>query len=196
MDAVSQQGLRCGSSGLGGSPNAAAAAGESSCRGTHLRWAISGALQVIAPPRRSALLTTLVVGLLGAVVTASADARGGAGAPAASTSPHVGEPLNSSTAEQRSLSAHLVAQGAVFYGAWWCPACFQQKNLFGKEAGNSLPYVECDKSDEGRQRCQAASVRAFPTWDLKGKPRLEGVQSLDELRAWSDYGSASQAARP
>jgi hypothetical protein len=108
----------------------------------------------------------------------------------------VGEALNKSTAEQRSLSAHLAAEGAIFYGAWWCPACFQQKNLFGKEAGNSLPYVECDKSDEGRQRCQAAEVRAFPTWDLEGKPRLEGVQSLDELKAWSDYGSASRALQP
>lgn len=152
--------------------------------------------QVFVPPRRSALLTSLAVGLLGVVVTASADARGGSGASAASTSPHVGEALDNSTAEQRSLSAHLAAQGAIFYGAWWCPACFQQKNLFGKEAGNSLPYVECDKSDEGRQRCQAAEVRAFPTWDLKGKPRLEGVQSIDELKAWSNYGSASRASQP
>ncbi|QNI69721.1 hypothetical protein [Cyanobium sp. NS01] len=149
-----------------------------------------------APPRHSALLGSLALGLLAGVLTACADARGSAVANSGSTSPHVGEALNKSTAEQRSLSAHLAAEGAIFYGAWWCPACFQQKNLFGKEAGNSLPYVECDKSDEGRQRCQAAEVRAFPTWDLEGKPRLEGVQSLDELKAWSDYGSASRASQP
>jgi len=31
----------------------------------------------------------------------------------------------------------------VFYGAWWLPPLFFQKNLFGTEAGERLPYVEC-----------------------------------------------------
>jgi hypothetical protein len=146
--------------------------------------------------RRSAWLTPLVVVLLGSLATASADARGSKPQRPASTSPHVGQPLNSSSEEQRALSTHLRARGAIFYGAWWCPACFQQKNLFGKEAGNSLPYVECDKSEEGRQRCKAAEVRAFPTWDLKGKPRLEGVQNLEELKQWSDFPGAGRAAAP
>jgi hypothetical protein len=151
--------------------------------------------------RRPAWLTPLVVVLLGTLTTASAVAvaRGSkpqAPEPPLSTSPHVGEPLNVSTEEQRALSDHLQTMGAIFYGAWWCPACFQQKNLFGKEAGNSLPYVECDKSDEGRQRCTAAKVRAFPTWELKGKPRLEGVQSLEELKQWSDFPGTGQVARP
>ncbi|MGL6134191.1 MAG: hypothetical protein ACRC1L_08405, partial [Prochlorococcaceae cyanobacterium] len=75
-----------------------------------------------------------------------------------------------------------------------CPACFQQKNLFGKQGGNTLPYVECDENDAGRQRCQAASIRAFPTWEMEGKPRLEGVQSLEELKAWSGFNSGSDAA--
>lgn len=134
---------------------------------------------------RSLLLvgvSTLAVGL---VATASAQPK--TTASKASTSPNVGEPLNPSNAEQQALSDHLSRRGAIFYGAWWCPACFQQKNLFGKEAGNRLPYVECDKSDQGRARCQAASIRAFPTWDLPGKSRLEGVQSLEELKAWSDF---------
>ena len=111
-----------------------------------------------------------------------------------STSPRLGEALNDSNADQEALSAHLRAQGAVFYGAWWCPACFQQKNLFGKQGGNTLTYVECDENDAGRQRCQAASIRAFPTWEMEGKPRLEGVQSLEELKAWSGFNSGSDAA--
>ncbi len=141
---------------------------------------------------RSGLLIALSTALLGFAATASAGS--GANAPAASTTPTLGEALAASTPEQKSLSAHLRAKGAIFYGAWWCPACFQQKNLFGKEAGNQLPYVECTE-EGGRERCQAASIRAFPTWDMPGKPRLEGVQSLEELKAWSNFspGPAPQS---
>lgn len=135
-------------------------------------------------PVRSGLLIALSTVLLGFTATASA----GSGAnPAASTTPTIGEALAASTPEQRALSAHLRAKGALFYGAWWCPACFQQKNLFGKEAGNTIPYVECDKTDDGRAVCMAAKIRAFPTWELAGKPRLEGVQTIEELKVWSDY---------
>ncbi len=135
-------------------------------------------------PLRSLLLLGLSTLALGLVATASSAAGS---ASSGSSSPHVGERLKASNAEQKALSEHLRRRGAVFYGAWWCPACFQQKNLFGKEAGNRLPYVECDKTDAGRAICQAANIRAYPTWDLPGKPRLEGVQSLDELKSWSGY---------
>jgi hypothetical protein len=119
------------------------------------------------------------------------EARGAGGG--GSTSPRLGEALSESTAEQEALSAHLRAQGAIFYGAWWCPACFQQKSLFGKQAGNTLPYVECDE-DKGRERCKAAGVRAFPTWEMEGKPRLEGVQTLEELKAWSGFHATGETA--
>ncbi len=97
----------------------------------------------------------------------------------------LGEPLNPSTPEQEALAAQLSRQGAKFYGAWWCPACFQQKNLFGKEGSRQLPYVECDKNEADRDRCTAAKIQAYPTWVLKGQ-RLEGVQRLDELKRWAD----------
>jgi hypothetical protein len=135
-------------------------------------------------PLRSLLLLGLSTLALGLVATAGSAAGS---ASSGSSSPHVGEPRKPTNAEQKALSEHLRRRGAVFYGAWWCPACFQQKNLFGKEAGNRLPYVECDKTDAGRAICQAANIRAYPTWDLPGKPRLEGVQSLDELKSWSGY---------
>lgn len=96
--------------------------------------------------------------------------------------------LKPSSLQQTALSDHLRRVGALFYGAWWCPACMKQKSLFGREAVATLPYVECDKTDEGRERCQAAEVRVYPTWVL-GSSRLEGVQSLEELKAWSRYPS-------
>jgi hypothetical protein len=49
--------------------------------------------------------------------------------------------------------------------------------------------VECDKEEAGRQRCVAANVRAFPTWVL-GNQRLEGVQTVEELKAWSGFPGA------
>ncbi|MEA5424230.1 hypothetical protein [Synechococcus sp. CCY9202] len=126
-------------------------------------------------------LTTLMVGLTS---TASA---GSAPSGKASTTPSLGEALHASTAEQKALTEHLRAKGVLFYGAWWCPACFKQKSLFGKEAGNRLPYVECDKDDAGRQRCISAKIRAFPTWVMADK-RIEGVQTIEELKVWSGYG--------
>ncbi|MFS6828456.1 hypothetical protein [Cyanobium sp. ATX-6F1] len=82
-------------------------------------------------------------------------------------------------------------QGGDFYGAWWCSHCFHQKNLFGTEAARKLPYLECDKDDQGRQKCVAAKVKAFPTWVL-GSERREGVQSLAELSAWSGFKGATK----
>ena len=143
---------------------------------------------------RSGLLIALSTVLLG--FTATASAGSGANPAAASTTSSLGEALATSTPEQEALSAHLRAKGAVFYGAWWCPACFQQKNLFGKKGGNSLPYVECDKTDDGRSRCKAAQIQAFPTWDLAGKERLEGVQTIEELKVWSNFPGAAKPGQP
>jgi len=96
----------------------------------------------------------------------------------------LGEAVSPSTAEQLQLAKELKRVGVIFYGAWWCSHCFPPKNLFGTEAGQQLPYVECDKNDEGRDRCRQAGVKAFPTWVL-GEKRSEGVMSLKELRSWA-----------
>ncbi|MFY8150261.1 MAG: hypothetical protein ACOVNL_13725 [Prochlorococcaceae cyanobacterium] len=134
---------------------------------------------------RSALLIAATASIVALTGTASSSARGNASG--ASTTPTLGEALAPSTAEQKALSEHLRERGAIFYGAWWCPACFKQKSLFGKEAGNRLPYVECDKEEAGRKRCIAAKIRAFPTWELAGE-RLEGVQTIEQLKIWSGFG--------
>ncbi len=146
--------------------------------------------------RRPSLPVAICAGLA-ALLVAGLPQRGFARPAAeASTTPTVGEALQPSSPEQRALSDWLRQQGAIFYGAWWCPACFMQKNLFGKEAGNRLPYVECDKEEAGRQRCVAANVRAFPTWVL-GDQRLEGVQTVEELKTWSGFPASGAApARP
>jgi hypothetical protein len=138
---------------------------------------------------RSGLLIALSTVLLSVVSTG---ATSGAGRAAISQEAPAGhgaipsEALPPSNPEQKALSAELKAKGALFYGAWWCPACHQQKVLFGEAAVATLPYVECDKTEAGRQRCNAAEIKAYPTWVMKDKPRLVGVQSLEELKTWLD----------
>jgi len=145
-------------------------------------------LQAWRPTLLAALSTIALAGVISGSQSARALAGSTAAAPAAGEAQSLGEAVSPSTAEQMALVEHLRLQGAVFYGAWWCPHCFHQKNLFGIEAGQRLPYVECDRDDAGRQRCAAASVRAFPTWDLKGE-RREGVLSIEELKLWSGFSA-------
>lgn len=153
-----------------------------------------------------ALAAGLSLGLSGASVqagtTSNAPAAGTA-APSAqrpttaarpsgsSSTPSLGEAFGPSSPDQIALVEHLRSRGVVFYGAFWCQHCFKQKVLFGQQAGNRLPYVECAKDDAGAQACSAAGVMAYPTW-VMGQERRVGVQSLQELATWSGYkGPAS-----
>lgn len=88
-----------------------------------------------------------------------------------------------------ALAERLSRSGALFYGAYWCGHCQHQKDLFGSQASPFLPYVECDRDDAGRRRCQKAGVRAYPTWVI-GQERREGTLSLRALEAWLDQSSA------
>jgi glutaredoxin len=147
---------------------------------------------VLGLPLSAGLVVALNLLSAGSGIAASAET---APPPGHTTSPNLGEPLQPSSAEQLALSEHLKRKGVIFYGAWWCPACFKQKNLFGKEAGARLPYVECDKTEGGRERCEKAGIRAYPTWVL-GEERVEGVQTLEELRRWSGFPTGGTAGSP
>lgn len=87
-----------------------------------------------------------------------------------------------------ALAEHLTTIGAKEYGAYWCPHCFQQKQLFGKEAFAKVPYLECapDGINAQTKACQDAGVKAFPTWIIKGTT-YSGVQSLEKLAELSGY---------
>ncbi len=144
---------------------------------------------------RSGVLIAFSVVLLGMVATASHGSHDVAARAAQTSESPAGNAaagaLNGtsrpSSTEQLALGRHLKTSGALFYGAWWCPACTKQKELFGKEGASALPYVECDQNDAGRKSCQTAKIKAFPTWDLNGKERLIGVRSLEELKRWSGF---------
>lgn len=100
----------------------------------------------------------------------------------------IGEPLRDSSEQALQLVEHLRSVKARFFGAWTCPACFRQMNLFGKQAGAEVPYVECRKPEvlpEQAEACREAGIRAYPTWVLSDGQRREGVQSLEALSSWS-----------
>ena len=107
--------------------------------------------------------------LLASVLVAAGGAVGGSPGSAAPWASTLGEPLHDSSHQALELTQHLKAMGAKLYGAWTCPACLKQMNLFGKQA----------------RACNAAKIRAYPTWVVPDGRRKVGVQSLDALSRWS-----------
>merc|ERR1712217_336666 len=65
--------------------------------------------------------------------------------------------LRKSTNQAIQLAAHLKAKGAIFYGAYWCPHCRNQREMFGAEALALIPMIECDARGYGFDgiRCEA-----------------------------------------
>ena len=74
--------------------------------------------------------------------------------------------------------------GAIFYGAFWCPHCQNQKAMFGSSA-KYLPYNECSTPDGKGQLaiCTDAGVTGYPTWVFADGTRKSGEVSLEDLSA-------------
>ena len=109
---------------------------------------------------------------------------------AARTEAGVTAPITSPSGEAEiALANHLTDIDAKMYGAYWCPHCFDQKQLFGKDAYQDIPYIECapDGKDSQTALCQSVpEVTGFPTWEVNGE-FLSGSQSLETLAAVSGY---------
>lgn len=80
------------------------------------------------------------------------------------------------------LAQCLADKGAVFYGAFWCPHCQNQKKMFGTSA-DKLPYVECSTPDGKSQlpACNEKQITGYPTWIFADGERREGEVSLRDL---------------
>ena len=79
----------------------------------------------------------------------------------------------------------LKRDGAVFYGAAWCPYCDKQRDTLG-EAMPYVKYVECaedGKRGETTAACRKAKVESYPTWTFRDGDPESGAQSLEELAA-------------
>jgi len=94
-----------------------------------------------------------------------------------------------SSPQAQDLAQALSEAGAVIYTAYWCPHCARQKELFGREAWQSIRNVECSPKGYNSQPtlCLAKQVDGYPTWIIpsknkNGKPQeISGERPLSEL---------------
>lgn len=90
-----------------------------------------------------------------------------------------------SPAGARSLATFgmcLAREGAIFYGASWCPQCRAQQKQLGS-ASRYVHYVECSV-DGGREKtseCEEADITAYPTWVFADGSRQSGRLSVETL---------------
>lgn len=88
----------------------------------------------------------------------------------------------------RALAEHLAKKNIKFYGAYWCPHCQDQKEMFGASA-HRLPYIECSLQGSGGPQariCNDAGIKVYPTWIIDGQ-RFEGVLTPEELATKSGF---------
>src|SRR3989344_3959499 len=90
--------------------------------------------------------------------------------------------VNTRPGQLDSFAVCLKDKGAVFYGAFWCPHCQNQKTMFGNSA-KKLPYVECSNpSGSGQlQICTDKKIEGYPTWEFADGSRLTGEIPLSTL---------------
>lgn len=79
------------------------------------------------------------------------------------------------------LAKCLSENGVKMYGAYWCPHCNNQKEMFGA-SWKYINYVEC-ATPEGETTCTAAGIKLFPTWVFGDGTRTEGEMSAAQLAA-------------
>ena len=94
---------------------------------------------------------------------------------------------------ESELADYLSNTGATMYGAYWCPHCAHQKQLFS-HAAQLLPYVECDARGVNAQvdLCNTVGINAYPTWEINGEFYV-GTQPLNQLAILSGF---QQTAAP
>ena len=86
-----------------------------------------------------------------------------------------------------ALAKHLSDVGMVFYGAYWCGHCQDQKDLF-RDSFKYVDYVECDASGENSNsdECLAQEIEGYPTWIFQGK-QYPGLKTFDQLAEISGF---------
>ena len=71
-----------------------------------------------------------------------------------------------STDQAIELAKLMSEKGITMYGAYWCPHCSRQKELFGQEAWSYISYVECAPKGYGfRGICK--NIDGYPTFQNK-----------------------------
>ncbi len=76
----------------------------------------------------------------------------------------------------------LSSKQAKMYGAYWCPHCADQEELFGSSF-QYVNYVECGipGSHAFSDDCKQAGIKRIPTWQFSTGERHEGMLQLNVL---------------
>ncbi len=76
----------------------------------------------------------------------------------------------------------LTNNNVKYFGAFWCPNCQKQNDLFGKSK-KFIDYTECSTPNGQNQLqvCKDAGITAYPTWEFADGSRLLGVLSFETL---------------
>lgn len=103
---------------------------------------------------------------------------------------------SASAPEYMALAKHLNQVGARVFGAFDCSNTYRQRDMFGSQAEEWLPYVECypngngDPYDSVRGRfgeeCDKADIWVFPTWVINGK-LFKHPMGFDELAHLTEF---------
>ena len=83
-----------------------------------------------------------------------------------------------------ALAQCLTENGVRVFGAYWCPHCKKQKEMFGEAAWKEIKYIECAAAGNPRaqtQECQNEKIEGYPTWIFPDGKRLTGEQALTDL---------------
>lgn len=79
------------------------------------------------------------------------------------------------------FAKNLETAGVIFYGAHWCPACTEQKELF-QDGKDNLPFIEVTNPDRSIGQIGIDnSITAYPTWVFPDTSRETGVLTLQQL---------------
>ncbi|TVQ43081.1 MAG: hypothetical protein EA365_13505 [Gloeocapsa sp. DLM2.Bin57] len=137
------------------------------------------------------LIATLVIFNNSSQIAEQPDPTGRIAIPVITTQPQPPEGWEVTTTSgeaEIALAEHLTAIGAKFYGAFWCPHCHEQKQLFGAAALKKINYLECDPNgvNPQSQACVDAQIQSYPSWEINGEI-YRGTQTLENLAQFSGY---------
>lgn len=118
----------------------------------------------------------LVAGVLAIIIASAGLAYQGTGAGSSNNSnPTGGNTPNQELSKYDDFAKCLKEKGVVFYGAFWCSHCQNQKKAFGTSF-QFVNSVECSTPDgKGQvQACVDKDIQGYPTWIFADGSRQSG----------------------
>ncbi len=89
--------------------------------------------------------------------------------------------------------ALAATDGVKLFGAAWCPACTEQKELF-EDGGQFLPFIEVTNPDRTRNATGIAeNITSYPTWEFPDGSREVGLLPLETIASRSGVAIPTSA---